>query len=381
MNAQDKLSKAKAKLLVEQPAFGHIVSRMRFTQNDDIQNCISDGKSFEYNDEFIESASDEELAFALSHAALHKILNHTTRKTKRATYLWQLATDYAVSSMLKESGYNLPSFARYQQRFDGLYAEEIYEILKDEIKNEEFSDDEELESGFNEENKQQQKQHEHKPNEENQKNEDYQMEAELEERLDQKFIEQMLENFSEEMPEAIKRYLDIKPASKINWKHELRRAVEHYAKNDYALYPASKKLLYEGIYLPSLRSQELSLVIAIDTSGSIDKELLDTFLSEMAYILLSFPDYTIEFLAVDDEVREHISLQRGMEFPKFVHGGCGTDFRVTFDYLEQKRITPKLLLYFSDLEGFFPKEEPDYEVIWITKSQKEVVFGRKILLS
>ena len=379
-NAEEKLSKAKAKLLVAQPAFGHIVSRLQFAKNDDIQNCISDGKSFEYNDEFIASCSEEELEFALSHAALHKILHHTNRKAKRATYLWQLATDYAVSSMLKESGYNLPDFARYQKRFDGLYAEEIYAILKDEIKNEEFSDDEELDTGFNEENKRQQKQQEHKPNNDSTQNDDYKMEAELEERLEQKFIEQLLEKFEEDMPEAIKRYLHIEPKSKINWRHELRRAIEYHAKNDYSLYPASKKLLYDGIYLPSLRSEDMSLAIAVDTSGSIDNELLDDFLSEVAYILLSIPSYTIEFLAVDDQVREHITLQKGMEFPSFVHGGCGTDFRVTFEHLHQKRITPKMLLYFTDLEGFFPKTAPNYEVVWVTRSEKEIPFGRKILL-
>ena len=377
----NKLSKAKAKLLVTQPAFGHIVNRMRFAQNDDIQNCISDGKSFEYNDEFIAGVDEEDLEFALSHAALHQILNHTTRKAKRATYLWQLATDYAVSSMLKESGYILPGFARYQKRFDGLYAEEIYAILQDEIKNEEFSDDEELESGFNEENKQQQKQQHQKQKEKNTSQEDdYQMEAELEERLEQKFIEQLLEKFEEEMPEAIKRYLNIKPKSKIDWRHELRRAIEHYAKEDYSLYPASKKLLYEGIYLPSLKSEELQLVIAVDTSGSIDNELLDAFLSEVAYILLSIPNYKIEFLAVDDKVREHITLRKGMKFPDFVYGGCGTDFRVTFEYLHQKHITPRMLLYFTDLEGFFPKKIPDCEVIWVTKSEKDIPFGRKMIL-
>ena len=377
--AEEKLSKAKAKLLVAQPAFGHIVSRMKFAKNDDIQNCISDGKSFEYNDDFIASCSEEELEFALSHAALHKILHHTNRQAKRAAYLWQLATDYAVSSMLKESGYVLPGFARYQKRFDGLYAEEIYAILKDGIKNEEFSDDEELDTGFNEENKRQQKQQHQKPNNDSTQNDNYKMEAELEERLEQKFIEQLLEKFEEDMPEAIKRYLHIEPKSKINWRHELRRAIEHHAKNDYSLYPASKKLLYEGIYLPSLRSEKMSLAIAVDTSGSIDNELLDDFLSEVAYILLSIPSYTIEFLAVDDQVREHITLQKGMEFPSFVHGGCGTDFRVAFEHLRQRRITPKALLYFTDLEGFFPKCDPSYEVIWATKSEKEIPFGRKIL--
>ncbi len=378
MKIQEKLSKAKAKLLVDSPAYGRIVGRMAFIQNDDIQNCISDGSRFEYNDDFLSECTQEELHFALSHAALHAVLKHAGRKKRRANYLWQLATDYAISSMLKESGHTLPDFARYQKRFDGLYAEEIYEILKDEIKNEEFSDDEELDTGFNETNKQQQKSQPNPPSQnQNKKNEDeYKMEAELEEKLEQKFIEQLLEEFDDEMPEAIKRHLKLKAPSKTPWRSHLRNAMMRYAKNDYSLYPPSKKLLYEGIYLPSLRNEELHLCIVVDTSGSIDDALLDTFLSEVAAVLLHVPAYSIDFIAADDHVREHIRLQKGAPFPQFLTGGCGTDFRVVFEYIKEKSLDPDLLLYFTDMQGFFPKSSPSYEVVWVTHNAQKAPFGR-----
>ncbi len=380
MKHTTKLAKAKAKLLIEHPALGHIISRMHFSPNDDIQNFISDGKRFEYNDEFIENASKSDLEFALSHAALHHILKHTDRKAKRATYLWQLATDYTVSSLLKQSGFALPDFARYQSRFDGMYAEEVYAILKEEIKNEEFSDDEELKSGFNEENKRQQRQNNQRPTAK-EDSEKLQMETELEERLAQKFVEEMLERFSDDLPEAIKRYVDIRPASKIDWKRELRHVLQHFAKEDYTLYPASKKLLYEGIYLPSLHSQKLHLTIAVDSSGSIDQTLLNRFLSEIAYILLSISSYEIDFIVADDTIREHIKLQKGDPFPpEYITGGCGTDFRVVFEYIHKHSIKPNLLLFFTDLEGFFPKEPPNYNVVWVTTSHKVPTFGRKIVL-
>ncbi len=376
-----KLSKAKAKLLVEYPAFGHTISKMEFSPNDDIPHFLSDGKRFEYNDEFIEKANEEELTFALSHAALRSILNHQERKNKRAGYLWQLACDYTVSAMLKSSGFALPDFAPYQSRFEGLYAEEVYAILKEEIKNEEFSDDEELESGYNETNKQQQRRH-HSPPPKNDKkqNERTRMEVELEERLAQKFIDDLLEKYYDEFPEPVKRHIAPRPASKIDWRHALRRAIERYAKTDYTLFPPSKKLLYEGVYLPSFGGEELRLAIAVDTSGSIDATLLERFLNEVATILLSFDSYTIEFFAADDAIRLHQTLYKGERFPPFLLGGCGTDFKVVFEAIEKKRLQPNLLVYFTDLEGFFPHKAPSYEVVWVSESEKAIPFGRKIKL-
>ncbi|NPA66732.1 MAG: hypothetical protein GXO11_07610 [Epsilonproteobacteria bacterium] len=374
-------SKAKAKLLVENPAFGHIISKMKFSQNDNIQNIISDGKRFEYNDEFIQTLSQEELIFAFSHASMHKILNHTSRKQKRFSYLWQLASDYAISSLLLKSGFELPSFARYQKRFDGMYAEEIYAILQDEIKNEEFSDDEELETGFNEENKQQQKRSDQTQKDPTKQNENFQLESELEERLEQKFIEDLLNKYYEEFPEPIKRYINLPSKPTINWKQLLRNAINTYAKHDYVIYPASKKLLYQGVYLPSLKSETLEITIVIDSSGSIDQQLLEEFLSEVASILLIIPSYTVDFFIIDDAIRSHQTLQKGDPFPpKYVLGGCGTDFRVIFSYLQEKHLYPNLLLYFTDLEGFFPEKKPSFDVIWVTKSKKEVNFGKKIYL-
>jgi len=39
---------------------------------------------------------------------------------------------------------------------------------------------------------------------------------------------------------------------------------------------------------------------------------------------------------------------------------------------------PKLLLYFTDLDGKFPPYEPPYEVLWIVPMMMETSFGRVI---
>ncbi len=368
-----KLTKAKTKLLLEYPAFGHIISRMEFSQNDDLEAFLSDGKRFEFNDTYIEKASEDELRFALSYAALQKILGYQNRRQKRAKYLWQIATNYAIASMLKQSGYTVPPHFAYRGEFDGMYAEEIYEVLKSEIKNEEFSDDEELESGYNEQNKQHQKQPKNTPK--NSSNEKVQMEAELEKQLEQKFLEDLLEKHAKELPAPILRHLKITKKSKIPWQALLRRYIQKMRTN-YTLYPPSKKLLYRGIYLPSLQNELLQITIAIDCSGSIDDALLHKFLSETEAILSSIQEYEIELIVADDRVRYHQKFLPGQALPKEVVGGCGTDFRVVFDFIKQKRLQPNLLLFFSDLKGVFPKQKPNFDVVWATKETKETPFGK-----
>ena len=150
---QNKISQAKAKLLIEQPYLGTLASRLELNPNDDIELFLSDGTQLEYNDEYLNSLELDEIGFVLSNGAMHAALAHDLRQKGRMGWLWQLATDYAINAMLVENGLSVPERINYDPRFDGLYAEEIYATLKDEIRNEEFNNDESNETGFNEENK------------------------------------------------------------------------------------------------------------------------------------------------------------------------------------------------------------------------------------
>ena len=59
-------------------------------------------------------------------------------------------------------------------------------------------------------------------------------------------------------------------------------------------------------------------------------------------------------------------------------GGGGTDFRAVFEYVEQNLYDTNLLLYFTDLDGIFPKEEPLYDVVWIASQEGDIPFGKRI---
>lgn len=141
MKQSQKISQAKAKLLVDYPYFGTLASKIDVVINDDIEAFKSDGKKVEINSDYLQELELSEMEFIFANGAMHASLAHEARKNSRSGWLWQMATDMAINDMLVENGLDMPYGAEYRKRFSGLYAEEIYAELKADI----LRDDEDLE--------------------------------------------------------------------------------------------------------------------------------------------------------------------------------------------------------------------------------------------
>ena len=113
-----KISQAKAKLLIEQPYFGTLASKLELHQSDNIQAFMSDGIRLDYNDEYLSALSLDEIGFVLSNGAMHASLAHDNRKNNRMTWLWQLSTDFAINAMLVQNMEEFPPHVNYQPRFE-----------------------------------------------------------------------------------------------------------------------------------------------------------------------------------------------------------------------------------------------------------------------
>ncbi|MFA7097204.1 MAG: VWA-like domain-containing protein, partial [Gammaproteobacteria bacterium] len=67
--------------------------------------------------------------------------------------------------------------------------------------------------------------------------------------------------------------------------------------------------------------------------------------------------------------------------PREFRGGGGTSFRPVFEWLEREGRRPDLLVYFTDAQGEFPPQEPDYPVLWLVKGKAAVPWGQRIQLN
>lgn len=373
-NIEGKISQAKAKLLVDYPYFGTIASRLELVLNDDIQAFKSDGIKLEYNSDFFSEIELSEMEFVFANGAMHASLAHESRKNARSGWLWQMATDYAVNDMLVENGMDRPWQAHYSKRFSGLYAEEIYAELKDDILRDELEyeadDVNDVQNNSDEKNQTQQE------------IEQIQQDNLLKEQLFEEFAKATLEAEMkrDELPDGLDRFFDISKDGKINWRDELKAALDRFHKDDFTMLPPNKKFLHMGFYLPSSTSNKFNLVIAVDSSGSVDEELLNQFLSEINFLMLTVQNYQIDLLVCDDKIHSHDVFYSGDTLECEVKGFGGTDFRPVFDFIDNELRDTKLLLYFTDLEGLFPREHPSFEVKWITPKEEEIPFGELIVL-
>lgn len=349
-------SPLKAKLLLDYPFFGTIALGMESVRNDNIESFAVRENTMEYREGYIESLSLEERMFVLCNGALHEALSHTLRRGNRSPWLWNMACDYAINALLIESGFTPPPAISYDKRFGNLSAEEIYNELSQEFLDQEQND----------------------------RDADDQRESDgLEEKLSRAQRERRVHEAMEQndpSSESFRRHFGLQTKNQIDWRNELHEVIGGYYISDYTLMPPSKKLLYEGIYLPGVHSRRLELAIAIDSSGSVDESLLALFIAEVESIMESFGSYSIDLAVCDDRIRSTYHFENAESMQYSLNGGGGTDFTPVFEWIESLPSAPKSLLYFTDLEGKFPLEEPSYEVIWMTPNEASPPFGRVIVL-
>jgi predicted metal-dependent peptidase len=398
MTVQEKITKAKAKLMLEHPYFGTLVSALKIESDPDQLTFKSDGGNLRINEEYIDKLDTSEVEFILSNGAMHAVLGHVQRRGGRDAWLWQEACDFAVNAMLVKNGLQAPEYVNYQPQFEGMYAEEIYSQLKEEMI---YSEDTNHESSGDAQDQEESPDHPSSSKEEEQKQESQpsqngqaNVESVQEEEISQQEVDELAEELKahfEQVFNKLKRQ-DALPkdlqfvvpeyfSHTVDWREVLSGFIASYAKSTYTFMPPNMKYLYRGIYLPSLSSDLLRVIIAIDTSGSVDKELLGIFLGEVESIMEVYPNFEIDIITADTKVHSHKTYLPGEALEYTVSGGGGTDFRPVFEYIDQNIDYPTALLFFTDGQGIYPLIEANYDVMWVMPDSVEVPFGEVLTLN
>jgi predicted metal-dependent peptidase len=368
--------------MLEAPYFGEIAASLRMAATPEIPTFLATGEVLRFNPDWLDSLESEELEAVLANAAMHRVLGHEERRERRLGRLWQLATDYAVNALLVRNGFRLPEGMLYDVRFSGMYAEEIYAELRAQLPEDEEREEEREEDREPSESAPERSERRSPESLSRGRREERQSRSEGEEALERARLEEIFARHErgESLPEGLERLVPRYFSRCIDWRELLRRHFNELLKTSYRFTPPNSKHLYRGIALPSLHSETLEIVVAIDSSGSVDAELLGAFTAELESILEQFDDYRIELLVADSRVRSHRTLTPGERLEERLEGGGGTDFRPVFDYVERRLEPPRLLLYFTDGAGSFPADAPLYDVLWVLSREGEVPFGEKIVL-
>ncbi len=120
-------------------------------------------------------------------------------------------------------------------------------------------------------------------------------------------------------------------------------------------------------------------VIAIDTSGSVQGDIVQTFLQKTYNILKQqesfFSKVNIHIIQCDATVQEDAKITKTEEFDEYLNtlelrGFGGTDFRPVFRYVNkmvENREFEDLrgLIYFTDGCGTYPEKQPPYNTAFV----------------
>lgn len=124
----------------------------------------------------------------------------------------------------------------------------------------------------------------------------------------------------------------------------------------------SKKSVACGCYLPDTLKEKISVWVAIDTSGSIGKEELSEFVTEIIGLARAYRErIDMRVITADAEVHTDYLVQNGNidKIKKIkIKGGGGTAHKPVFDYITEKDRNAKCLIFFTD--GYSDLESLDY---------------------
>jgi len=414
---ETKLAAARTRLILDKPFIGALALRLPMVAANPkwCRTTATDARSFYYNPEYIEALSLDETQFVLAHEALHCALSHFARRQHRIKQRWDVACDFAINPLLIKDGLKAPPGALVLDLYEGMTAEEIYpcidennadEPMDQHIYDGEDADptssgqqkgDEQREGGQNQQDQQsdQQNQSESGGSSQGQQKDDQSggapqpkpLTAAEREELSAQW-QQRLAGAAQQAQQAGKlggllaRMVGELLQPKLPWRMLLARYMTQVARDDYSYMRPSRR---EGqMILPSLRSSQADIVVALDTSGSVNTEELNEFLAEID-TLKGQLRARVTLHACDTALAKGgpwvFEPWEEFKLPKEFQGGGGTDFRPVFAWVEQQGRSPDMLLYFTDAEGDFPPSEPHYPVIWLVKGKAPVPWGQRIHLN
>jgi len=410
--AEGKLAAARTRLILDKPFLGALVLRLPLKPAGAwCRTTATDARALYYNPNWIENLTSAEVQFALAHEALHCALGHFARRGHRVQRKWDLACDFAINPLLLDEGLKPPPGAQALDLYRGMAAEEVYPCIDDDLDSEMLDDhvwdsDEGGEGGGQGEQNEAQGKGGNNPEEVDpdaggatpQKvgagstagDEDGPpppLTAKEKEQLQQQW-QRHLAAAAQRAREAGKlsgslaRLSEAALAAQVSWRALLAQYLTQVGRDDYTWQRPSRR---EGeVIWPSLRSHSGDIHVAIDVSGSVSAADLASFLGEMNALKGTMP-VRITLFACDTALAADapwvFESWDELRLPRQFAGGGGTSFTPVFEWIERAGQQPDSLVYFTDAEGEFPKEPPNYPVLWLVKGKAPVPWGRRIQLN
>ena len=380
----------------ETALYGSIMMMGESVIEEGIPTAYTDGLNKKYGKEFMASLSDEEVRALIMHENLHVALMHIPRHKdlmKEDAMLANVAMDIVdngiIDNLSDKTLCKLPSSAIIDHAFDGWSVREVYNELKKQNpqrkkpqgdgggQGQPDDGNESNGSGGGESININGKKYDVSGMDEHDGSGEASPEQakEFEEKVGRALREGgiLAGRLGAKVPREISASLE-KP---IDWKEAMREFVTSAVrgKDEFTWRRFNRSLLANDILAPSVESETMTeAIIAIDTSGSIDQEMIGKFAYQLQLICDSVNPETVRVLWWDTEV--HGEQVFGGDSPNVKDilkplGGGGTRVSCVSEYIEQKGYKPDCIVMFTD--GYVEdnvKWNTSVETLWLVTENR-----------
>lgn len=366
MASTDRVSKAKARLLMNHPFFATLLLQTPIVLDEHVEYAATDMKRIMLNPRYAETASVPSLMTDLAHeAGGHIAFLHSVRQGVRDHQLWNIACDHAVNLMLKEQGFAVPEGGWLcDEKYAGWSAEKIYDDL--------------LQQGRGGGQPERDRMHgDLLPTHGRDDPAEY---AETVRLAKQKVAQAaMAAKLAGKLRGELAKLVDEFLEPRVPWPDVLRDYLLRIVKDDESWVRRNRR--FSDVYLPARHSEAMGPIVIIgDSSGSIwcSPEELEQFATEIQSVADLVQPEHIRLIWADTEVRGEEVFEQGDPLKFEVKGGGGTDMRAPLAHVEQ--YAPEVVILLTD--GYTPwPAEPDYPLIVCCSTDTDVPIGNVIRLN
>lgn len=370
MTHEEKIAKAKAKLIMENPFFASIICNMPVTADDTLKppTMATNGKWVRYHPEFVDEHSLHEVLFVLCHEVGHCMFGHMFRRGQRDPKLWNIAGDYVINDMLVTDGVGtMPSNGLHNPGLvtaGGGTTDGVYDLLP---KDQNGGAGAGLPDLFDE-------CHDADGDEADRA----QAEAEIKVQIAQAAAAAKM---CGKMGAKLERLVDMALKPKVSWQDVLRRFVSARAKVEYTYARPKRRFLAEDLFLPSLGGNQLGeLCIAVDCSGSINQDEINAFAAEISAIKEDCCPTKLHVIYFHHEVSRVDTFDRDDELVIRPNGTGGTAFSPIFREIDARDFDPCATIVLTDLECYDFGNPPSYPVLWVSTHRDSAPFGEVVMM-
>lgn len=357
-----------------------------------VPTAYTDGVNKKYGKEFMSKLTDEEARAVILHENLHVALMHIPRHKdlmKEDGVLANVAMDIVVNGIIDNLSdkklCKLPDSAIIDHKFDGWSVREIYNELKKQNpqrqKQQGSGQGQDNDSGQGDSININGKKVTIKDADEHGTTGFPTTEEEakkLEEGINRALREGGI--LAGRLGSKVPREVSASLCKPIDWKQEMRDFVTSAVrgKDELTFRRFNRNLLANNIIAPSVESETMTeAIIAIDTSGSIDQEMISKFAFQLQLICDSVTPETVRVLWWDTEV--HGEQVFGGDAPNIKDilkpmGGGGTRVSCVSEYIKHKGYNPDCVVVFTDgyVEGDI-KWDIGTETLWLVTERRGFV--------